>query len=221
MNHAAPMTVESAKARFIALAIDLDVLRFGEFELKSGRISPYFFNAGRFSTGSALSVLGQCYASVLASSGIAFDTLFGPAYKGIPLAAAVAVSLSRDHHRDVPYVYNRKEVKQHGEGGVLVGDTLSGQVVIVDDVITAGTAVRESVQMIESAGATPRAVLIGLDRCERGTSDRSAVQQVEDDTGMSVLSVITLHDVIGYLEQREDAGQVLAEMSRYRDAYGV
>lgn len=215
------MTVESAKARFIALAIDLDVLRFGEFELKSGRISPYFFNAGRFSTGSALSVLGQCYASVLASSGIAFDTLFGPAYKGIPLAAAVAVSLSRDHHRDVPYVYNRKEVKQHGEGGVLVGDTLSGQVVIVDDVITAGTAVRESVQMIESAGATPRAVLIGLDRCERGTSDRSAVQQVEDDTGMSVLSVITLHDVIGYLEQREDAEQVLAEMSRYRDAYGV
>lgn len=215
------MTVESAKARFIALAIDLDVLRFGEFELKSGRISPYFFNAGRFSTGSALSVLGQCYASVLASSGIAFDTLFGPAYKGIPLAAAVAVSLSRDHHRDVPYVYNRKEAKQHGEGGVLVGDTLSGQVVIVDDVITAGTAVRESVQMIESAGATPRAVLIGLDRCERGTSDRSAVQQVEDDTGMSVLSVITLHDVIGYLEQREDAEQVLTEMSRYRDAYGV
>jgi orotate phosphoribosyltransferase len=215
------MTVESAKAQFIALAIDLDALRFGEFELKSGRISPYFFNAGRFSTGSALSVLGQCYASVLASSGIAFDTLFGPAYKGIPLAAAVAVSLSRDHHRDVPYVYNRKEAKQHGEGGVLVGDTLSGQVVIVDDVITAGTAVRESVQMIESAGATPRAVLIGLDRCERGTSDRSAVQQVEDDTGMSVLSVITLHDVIGYLEQREDAEQVLAEMSRYRDAYGV
>jgi orotate phosphoribosyltransferase len=213
--------IDSIRDRFIELAIRCDVLKFGEFELKSGRLSPYFFNAGAFSSGAALAELGRCYAAALAASGLPVDVLFGPAYKGIPLVATTAVALATEHGIDTPYAFNRKEAKTHGEGGTLVGAPLSGDVVIVDDVITAGTAIRESAAIIESAGATPRAVVIGLDRCERGTGDRSSVQQVKEDLGVEVISVITMHDIVNWLEGQPDAGQHLAAMRDYRERYGV
>ncbi|MEJ2515727.1 MAG: orotate phosphoribosyltransferase [Gammaproteobacteria bacterium] len=206
---------------FIGLSLERGALRFGEFTLKSGRSSPYFFNAGLFHTGAALGALGDCYADAIVASGLEFDVLFGPAYKGIPLAAAAAVSLARRHNRDVPWSFNRKEAKDHGEGGNLVGAPLEGRVLVIDDVITAGTAIRESVAIIDAAGATPAGVAIALDRQERGTSERSAVQEVQQDLGMPVISILTLADLLEHLERSPGQEERLAAMRAYRDRYGV
>lgn len=211
----------STRKAFIELAVRCEVLRFGEFELKSGRLSPYFFNAGGFATGGALATLGRCYADALVSAQLSPDTLFGPAYKGIPLVATTVVALSDTYGLDVPYTFNRKEAKTHGEGGTLVGASLAGNVVIVDDVITAGTAVRESVDLIRAAGATPAGVVIGLDRCERGQGERSAVQEASEELGLSVVSVINMHDIIAWLEQQPEQQAHLKAMLVYRDRYGV
>ncbi len=211
---------------FIEFAIEQGVLRFGEFTLKSGRVSPYFFNAGLFKTGRALAALGRFYAQAIADSGIAADVLFGPAYKGIPLAATTAVALADHHDRDLPYAFNRKEAKAHGEGGNIVGAELAGRILIVDDVITAGTAIREVMGLIDAAGASAAGVVVALDRQERGGDDadpRSAIQQVEAAYGMPVISIVTLDMVLEYLEVH--AGEALrghAEAIRaYRDRYGV
>ena len=209
------------RQQFIELALDCDVLQFGEFELKSGRISPYFFNAGKFSTGAALARLGRCYAAALIEASVSADMLFGPAYKGIPLVATTAVALADEFGVDMPFAFNRKEVKAHGEGGRLVGSALTGNVVIVDDVITAGTAIKESVAILNAAGASASAVLIGLDRCEKGNSSLSAVQQVEQDSGISVTSVISLHDIIEWVEGNPEMMAHRDALERYRERYGV
>jgi len=175
---------------FIEFALSRNVLRFGEFTLKSGRVSPYFFNAGLFNTGSALARLGRYYAEAIVDSGLAFDVLFGPAYKGIPLAATTCVALADHHERDMPYCFNRKEAKAHGEGGNIVGSPLQGRILIIDDVITAGTAIRESMQLIETAGAKPAGVVIALDRQEKGSGELSAIQEVEQQYGIPVLSIV-------------------------------
>jgi len=210
-----------AREAFIELAVRCDVLKFGEFELKSGRVSPYFFNAGAFATGAALATLGACYAATMVSCNLVPDTLFGPAYKGIPLASTTAVALALHHAVDIPYAFNRKEAKAHGEGGVIVGAPLKGHVAIVDDVITAGTAIRESVQLISEQGAVAAGVIIGLDRCERGQGALSAVQEVQEEFGLRVISVINLHDVIEWLAAQGDRRQYLDAMLKYRDNYGV
>lgn len=212
---------EQARADFIELAIRCNVLKFGEFELKSGRISPYFFNAGGFNTGGALATLGRCYAAAIATTGMSVDVLFGPAYKGIPLVATTSVALADHFDRDIPYAFNRKEAKAHGEGGTLVGAELRGNVIIVDDVITAGTAIRESVDIIRTAGAEVGGVVIGLDRCERGTGALSAVQQVREEMSVEVVSVITMHDIIAWLESSGADASRIEAMQRYRDQYGV
>jgi len=204
---------------FVRFAIGQGALRFGEFTLKSGRISPYFFNAGQFQTGAALAALGQFYAGALIDSGIAFDMLFGPAYKGIPLAAATAMALARDFGRDVPWAFNRKEAKDHGEGGIVVGAPLAGRVVIVDDVITAGTAVRESVALIRQAHATPAAVLICLDRQEKGQGERSAVREVQESLNLEVVSISTLGDIERHLHAQGDPALQQA-ITAYRERYG-
>ena len=206
---------------FIELALECQVLQFGEFELKSGRISPYFFNAGKFSTGSALARLGRCYAAALHDAELAFDMLVGPAYKGIPLVASTAMSLADHHGHDVPFAFNRKEAKTHGEGGSIVGAPLGGDVVVVDDVMTAGTAIRESMAILEQANARGAGVVIGLDRCERGAGELSAVQQVERDWGLSVISVVTLHDIIAWVKAAPDMALHLDALERYRERYGV
>ena len=210
------------QAEFIELARRYDVLKFGEFTLKSGRISPYFFNAGAFDSGAALAALGRCYASRIADSGVEFDVLLGPAYKGIPLAATTAVALADHHGRDTPFAYNRKEAKAHGEGGTMVGAPLAGRVLVIDDVITAGTAVREVIGIIEAAGATLAGVVIGLDRQERGSGAKSAVQEVQDSTGAPVFGIIELRHVIDYLAHTQDGPEVvLQSMQDYRARYGV
>lgn len=210
------------QTEFIELAHRYDVLRFGEFTLKSGRISPYFFNAGAFSSGGALAALGRCYARRIVESGVAFDVLLGPAYKGIPLAAATAIALAELFSLDVPFAYNRKEAKGHGEGGVLVGAPLQGRVLVVDDVITAGTAVREVIAMIEGAGAELAGVAIGLNRQERGEGARSAIQEIEQAHGVPVLSIIDMSHIIEYLEQSGGGPQgALEAMKAYRRQYGV
>ena len=209
------------RQQFIELALACDVLQFGEFELKSGRISPYFFNAGKFSTGAALARLGRCYAAALIDASVSANMLFGPAYKGIPLVATTAVALADEFGVDMPFAFNRKEAKTHGEGGRLVGSALTGDVVIVDDVITVGTAIMESVAILNAAGATPSAVLIGLDRCEKGDSSLSAVQQVEQDSGISVTSVISLHDIIEWVEGNPEMMAHRDALERYRERYGV
>lgn len=206
---------------FIDLARARHALRFGEFTLKSGRVSPYFFNAGAFNTGAALAALGGYYAECVVRSGIRFDVLFGPAYKGIPLAAATAVALARDHGIDVPWAFNRKEAKDHGEGGHIVGAPLAGRVLIVDDVITAGTAILESVALIRAAAAEPAGVVIALDRQERGQGERSAVQEVEHNLGMPVASILTLANLVEHLERQPGQGEALAAMRAYRERYGV
>ena len=206
---------------FIEFALSREVLRFGEFTLKSGRVSPYFFNAGLFNTGSALARLGQYYAEAIIESGLEFDVLFGPAYKGIPLAAACSVALADHHQRDVPYSFNRKEAKAHGEGGNIVGSPLQGRILIIDDVITAGTAIRESMQIIDAAGAKPAGVLIALDRQEKGRGELSAIQEVEQQYGIPVLSIITLENLITYLEQQPDMQTNLAAVNAYREKYGI
>ena len=206
---------------FIQLAIKHQALCFGEFTLKSGRTSPYFFNAGRFQTGSALAELGRYYAAAIKAANIDFDIVFGPAYKGIPLAAATAIALSDTYQQDLPYCYNRKEAKDHGEGGTLVGAPLQGKVLIVDDVITAGTAIREVMSIIKSAGAQPAAVLIGLNRQEKGQGDLSAIQEVEKTFGIPVVSIINLNHIIDYLESQPDQADMVATIRTYRATYGV
>lgn len=206
---------------FIEFAIERQVLRFGEFTLKSGRTSPYFFNAGLFNRGADLAKLGRYYAAALMDAGIEYDLLFGPAYKGIPIATTTAVALAEHHNLDIPYCFNRKEAKDHGEGGNLVGSALQGRVMLVDDVITAGTAIRESMQIIEANGAELAGVLIALDRQEKGKGELSAIQEVERDFGCQVISIITLSDLINYLEQRGDMQEQLRAVSEYRSEYGI
>lgn len=218
--------MQDYQIRFIELAMARDALRFGAFKLKSGRESPYFFNAGLFSDGEAAAILGQCYAEALLRSGLTFDMLFGPAYKGIPLVTTTAVALASRHGRNVPYAFNRKEAKDHGEGGNVVGASLRGRVVIVDDVITAGTAIRESLDIIRNSGAEPVAVALALDRQERGQGARSAVQELEAEHGVRCVSVITLADLIETLSSptrgttRISAEQLTA-LRAYRERYGV
>jgi orotate phosphoribosyltransferase len=206
---------------FLAYCLEREVLRFGEFKLKSGRVSPYFFNAGLFNRGSDLVRLGRYYAEAIVDSGLEFDLIFGPAYKGIPLAAAVAVALQTEHGRDLPWAFNRKEAKDHGEGGTVVGAPLRGRVLIIDDVITAGTAIREAVDIIRSAGAEPVGVAIALDREERGRGDRSAIQEVEAEFGLRVIRVARLTDLIAMLETGGGNPGHLAALRAYRDNYGV
>ena len=206
--------------QFIQFAIQKQVLRFGEFKTKAGRLSPYFFNAGLFNDGDSLLKLGEFYAQAILKSGIQFDMLFGPAYKGITLAAAIAIALARQG-RNVPYAYNRKEAKDHGEGGTIVGAPLAGKVLIVDDVISAGTSVRESVELIRAANATPCAVAIALDRQERGQGALSAVQEVQQDSGMPVVSIAGLADLISYLQGAPELAQFKAAIEAYRAEYGV
>ena len=206
---------------FIEFAIERDVLRFGEFTLKSGRLSPYYFNFGLFNTGSALARLGQYFAQALVDSGIECDVILGPAYKGIPLATAMAVALSEHHGIDMPYAFNRKEAKVHGEGGSIVGAELKGRVVIVDDVITAGTAIREVMTIIEAHEATPTATLIAIDRMEKGKGELSAIQEVERDYTMKVVSIISFDDVLEYLQESGSKLQQVAAMLKYREDFGV
>lgn len=215
--------MQDYQREFIEFAIEQNVLRFGEFTLKSGRISPYFFNAGLFKSGQALARLGRFYAQAISASKVEYDVVFGPAYKGIPLAAVTAVALADHHNRDVPYVFNRKEAKDHGEGGVLVGADLEGKVLIIDDVITAGTAIREVMQIIDANGAQPGGVVIALDRQERGKGELSAIQEVERDFNMPVVSIITLEQVLQYLDEKGDdnAQQHADAIRKYREQYGI
>ncbi|NEV61573.1 orotate phosphoribosyltransferase [Thiorhodococcus minor] len=205
----------------LSFATEIAALRFGDFTLKSGRQSPYFFNAGLFNTGGRLARLAEAYAAAIQTSGIAFDVLYGPAYKGIPLAASTAMALATQHGRETPYAFNRKEAKDHGEGGAIVGTKLAGCVLIIDDVITAGTSVRESVEIIRAAGAEPAGVVIALDRQERGRDARSAVQEVQDTYGMPVHSILTLTDLIAYLDESGDDAGLVERMQDYRSRYGV
>ncbi len=207
--------------RFIELALEYDVLRFGEFKLKSGRMSPYFFNAGLFNTGKALAELGKCYAQAIVDSKIGYDVLFGPAYKGIPLVAVTAMALYEEHGLDVPYAFNRKEKKDHGEGGNIVGSPLDGRVLILDDVITAGTAIREAIDIIDTADATPVGVVIALDRQEKGKGSLSAIQEVKQDYGLDVVSIIGMEHLIQYLEEKGNQGDMLDAMKYYRAEFGV
>jgi orotate phosphoribosyltransferase len=207
---------------FIEFAIKQGVLKFGEFTLKSGRVSPYFFNAGLFNTGKALAEIGRFYAAALESAGIDYDVIFGPAYKGIPLATTLSVALFDKYGKDVPYVFNRKEAKTHGEGGTLVGSALAGRVLIVDDVITAGTAIREVMAMIKaSPGATPAATLIALDRQEKGKAEQSAIQEVERDYGIPVISIVKLEQVLAYVAEQPELKQYAEAIEAYRKKYGV
>ncbi len=208
------------RQEFIEFAIAQDVLRFGDFRTKAGRLSPYFFNAGLFNNGAALGRLAEFYAKAITASGIVVDGLFGPAYKGIPLVAAIAVALARSGW-NLPFSFNRKEAKDHGEGGSIVGAPLAGRVLIIDDVITAGTSVRESVDLIRAAGAAPCGVVIALDRMERGCGELSAVQEVEQDYGIPVLAVANLDDLMNFLRQRDDFRQNEAAVARYRQEYGL
>lgn len=216
--HGQPM--QDHQRRFFDLALRCEVLRFGEFTLKSGRVSPYFFNAGRFDSGAALRSLGECYVAALADSGLHFDMLFGPAYKGIPLATSVAVALAATG-RDVPVAFNRKEAKSHGEGGSLIGAPLHGKVLIVDDVITAGTAVRESIEIIREGGGEPCGVLIALDRQERGQGERSAAQEVSDELGLPVIAVAGLSELLAYTGEHEAVQTHQAALRAYQARFGV
>lgn len=208
---------------FIDYVIEHDILRFGSFTLKSGRTSPYFFNAGLFNTGEALSFLGKCYADAIVSSNVDFDLMFGPAYKGIPLVSVSVAALAQHHGINKPYCFNRKEAKDHGEGGLIVGAPLKGRVLIVDDVITAGTAVREVMALFEKVGATPAGILVALDRQERGTGAMSAIQEIEQQYGIPVISIISLDQIINYLAKQDspELRQQLASVEAYRDEFGV
>ncbi|BDU38904.1 orotate phosphoribosyltransferase [Vibrio nigripulchritudo] len=206
---------------FIEFALEKEVLKFGEFTLKSGRKSPYFFNAGLFNTGRDLAKLGRFYAAALADSGIEFDVLFGPAYKGIPIATTTAVALADHHDVDTPYCFNRKEAKDHGEGGNLVGSALEGRIMLVDDVITAGTAIRESMEIIKANGADLAGVLVAIDRQEKGKGELSAIQEVERDFGCAVISIVSLTDLITYLEEKGGNPEQLEAVKAYRAEYGI
>jgi orotate phosphoribosyltransferase len=213
--------MQAYKREFIALALELGVLRFGEFTLKSGRVSPYFFDAGLFNTGYAAAKLGRYYAAAIAASGVKFDVLFGPAYKGIPLAALAAAALAEHQDTDVPFAFNRKEAKAHGEGGSIVGAPLEGQVLIIDDVITAGTAVREAYHVISAAGAAVAGLTISLDRQERGQGTLSAVQELKQSLQIPVISIIQLNDLINILEESTEYEKFLGPVVAYRKKYGV
>ena len=213
--------MQDYKREFIEFAIENNVLRFGQFTLKSGRVSPYFFNAGLFNTGEHLTRLSRFYAAAIEDSGIEFDTLFGPAYKGIPLAATTAVALYVRYQRNIPYCFNRKEAKDHGEGGNIVGAPLEGRILIIDDVITAGTAIGESMEIINAAGAKAAGVVIALDRQEKGKGELSAIQEVQKNYGLKVASIITLADLMDYLKGNEAMTEHLAAIEAYRNQYGV
>lgn len=213
--------MQDYQREFLDFAIEIGVLRFGQFTLKSGRQSPYFFNSGLFNSGRSLARLGRYYAAAMEHSGVGYDMLFGPAYKGIPLVSTAAVALADYHGRDVPYAFNRKEVKDHGEGGTTVGAPLRGRVLIVDDVISAGTSVRESITIINQAGATPAGVVIALDRQERGTGPRSAIQEVEESYGMPVVSIVKLDHLLEYIRTRPGMEEAVAAVEAYRAEYGV
>jgi len=208
------------KSRFFELALGKGNLRFGSFTLKSGRVSPYFFNAGGFDDGASLAGLARCYADAIVDSGIGFDMLFGPAYKGIPLAAATAVALYADHQRNLPFAFNRKEAKDHGEGGNIVGAALAGRVLIIDDVISAGTSVRESVAIIRAAGAQPAGIVIALDRQERGSGTRSAAQEVRQEYDIPCIAIAGLDDLIQHLAARPEVEVDMEAIREYREHYG-
>ena len=209
------------KHEFLDFALDTGVLRFGEFTLKSGRVSPYFFNAGLFNTGASLAKLGRYFARTIVDSGIGFDVLYGPAYKGIPLAAVTAAALYDQHGLDIPYAFNRKEAKDHGEGGIIVGHPLEGRVLIIDDVISAGTSVRESVDIIQVQQATTAGVVIALDRQEKGTGSMSAVQEVNQNYGIPVAAIANLSNLVTYLKERGDSPEHLAAIKAYGEKYGA
>ncbi|HBC3447377.1 TPA: orotate phosphoribosyltransferase [Vibrio parahaemolyticus] len=213
--------MKAYQREFIEFALEKEVLKFGEFTLKSGRKSPYFFNAGLFNTGRDLARLGRFYAAALADSGIEFDVLFGPAYKGIPIATTTVVALADHHDIDTPYCFNRKEAKNHGEGGNLVGSALEGRIMLVDDVITAGTAIRESMEIIKANGADLAGVLVAIDRQEKGKGELSAIQEVERDFGCAVISIVSLGDLITYLEEKGNATEHLEAVKAYRAEYGI
>lgn len=213
--------MKAYQREFIEFALEKEVLKFGEFTLKSGRKSPYFFNAGLFNTGRDLARLGRFYAAALADSGIDFDVLFGPAYKGIPIATTTAVALADHHDIDTPYCFNRKEAKDHGEGGNLVGSALEGRIMLVDDVITAGTAIRESMEIIKASGADLAGVLVAIDRQEKGKGELSAIQEVERDFGCAVISIVSLGDLVTYLEEKGNATEHLDAVKAYRAEYGI
>ncbi|MCY7294857.1 orotate phosphoribosyltransferase [Alteromonas sp. a30] len=213
--------MQQYKQDFIEFALQRKVLKFGEFTLKSGRTSPYFFNAGLFNTGNDLAKLGQFYAAALVDSGIEFDVLFGPAYKGIPIATTTAVALADKHRIDKPYCFNRKEKKDHGEGGNLVGSPLQGRIMLVDDVITAGTAIRESMSLIQANNAELAGVLIALDRQEKGQGELSAIQEVERDFNTKVVSIVALTDVIEFIKEKDAFKAYLPSVTAYRDQYGI
>lgn len=213
--------MQQYKQDFIEFALQREVLKFGEFTLKSGRTSPYFFNAGLFNTGNDLAKLGRFYAAALVDSNIEFDVLFGPAYKGIPIATTTAVALADKYQIDTPYCFNRKEKKDHGEGGNLVGSPLKGRIMLVDDVITAGTAIRESMALIQANNADLAGVLIALDRQEKGKGELSAIQEVERDFNTRVVAIVTLGDVIQFIQERPDFQTHLPSITAYRDQYGI
>lgn len=213
--------MQDYQTRFFELALAKGNLRFGEFTLKSGRVSPYFFDAGGFDDGASLSELARCYAAAIMRSGIPFDHLFGPAYKGIPLVAATAIALHDQHGRNLPYTFNRKEAKDHGEGGSLVGSPLAGGVLIIDDVISAGTSVREAIGTITAAGANPAGIALALDRQERGQGTLSAVQEVRRDYGIECIAIACLDDLIGFLEHGHSTDINIDAMHRYRQKYGA
>jgi orotate phosphoribosyltransferase len=218
MTDSASSTDPSA---FVKFCLRLGVLRFGSFTLKSGRQSPYFFNAGLFDNGAAIAQLGRFYAQAVVNSGVAHDMLFGPAYKGIPLVTSTVIALADQHQRDLPWAFNRKEAKRHGEGGSIVGAPLKGRVLIVDDVITAGTAIRESVDIIRAAGATPAGIVLALDRQEKGNGALSAVQEIQQEYGLPVASIIKLVDLIAHLRASAESPDVLNAVQQYRDQYGI
>ena len=212
--------MEQYQKDFVDFTLETGVLKFGEFTLKSGRISPYFFNAGLFNKGSHLSELGKFYAQAIEASALKFDVLFGPAYKGIPLAAATSIALNDSYNHNVPYSFNRKEAKDHGEGGSIVGHPLEGDILIIDDVITAGTAIREAQDIIQNCGANAKGVIVALDRQEKGKSELSAIQEVEQIFGITVLSIISLSHIIDYLRTSDDS-KILAKIESYRSQYGI
>lgn len=213
--------MESYRKTFIDLALTHQVLRFGDFTLKSGRNSPYFFNAGQFNTGESLKILGECYAAAIMQSSLSFDTLFGPAYKGIPLATATAIALFEQYQCNTPYCFNRKEAKDHGEGGIIVGAPLRGRTLIIDDVVTAGTAIRESLQIIQNANATVAGIIVALDRQEKGQGELSAIQEIESTLQVNVTSIITFSHIMEYIENEPQFSAYRQPMATYRQQYGI